>query len=307
MGKAAERFKTIFLKFENSDISISELSKLDIVRNIRKPRNRPLKWLLYVLIVIFFYVIFKNIEIFNNRKCLVQMPRDASKLFREPEYCDICETVDKVDKISNVSPSYFLEEYIKPVRPVVVTDGALNWRARSIFNFNFFKKLFTKIEINRSENTGCQFFPYKTEFQSLEEVFGMNEARAMLKPGEKPWYIGWNNCNDDAGKYLKQFYQKPYFLSNMTENIALSWIFMGGPGHGAHMHVDNVHYPSWQAQLSGRKLWRLAPPPECYYKCKELDVVVETGEIIVLDTNRWYHQTNVLPGELSITIGSEFD
>lgn len=28
---------------------------------------------------------------------------------------------------------------------------------------------------------------------------------------------------------------------------------------------------------------------------------------VVLDTNRWYHQTRVLPGDISITIGAEFD
>ncbi|KAJ8930880.1 hypothetical protein NQ314_016300 [Rhamnusium bicolor] len=123
----------------------------------------------------------------------------------------------------------------------------------------------------------------------------MSTERAKLAPGEKPFYVGWSNCNDEAGKILQKYYEKPYFLSTNAENIDLSWIFMGGPGHGAHMH------------LSGRKVWRLAPPPECLYKCKPLEVTVEPGEIIVVDTNRWYHQTFILPGEISITIGSEFD
>ncbi|GLV37612.1 uncharacterized protein CBL_13885 [Carabus blaptoides fortunei] len=73
------------------------------------------------------------------------------------------------------------------------------------------------------------------------------------------------------------------------------------------MHVDNVVYPSWQAQLKGRKLWYLMPPPECIYRCVELSVTMHPGEIFVVDTNRWYHQTTILEGEVSITIGSEFD
>lgn len=28
---------------------------------------------------------------------------------------------------------------------------------------------------------------------------------------------------------------------------------------------------------------------------------------VVVDTNRWYHKTNVLPGDISITIGAEYD
>lgn len=28
---------------------------------------------------------------------------------------------------------------------------------------------------------------------------------------------------------------------------------------------------------------------------------------VVLDTNKWFHKTTVLPGELSIVIGAEYD
>lgn len=93
--------------------------------------------------------------------------------------------------------------------------------------------------------------------------------------------------------------------------------------------MDNVRLPSWQAQLKGAKKWELAPPPECYFQCKSFETVVHPGEIskcalenvfkkqinisgpaailVVLDTNKWYHKTNVLPGEVSVTIGAEYD
>lgn len=29
--------------------------------------------------------------------------------------------------------------------------------------------------------------------------------------------------------------------------------------------------------------------------------------LVVIDTNNWYHATTVEPGEISITIGSEYD
>lgn len=107
----------------------------------------------------------------------------------------------------------------------------------------------------------------------------MSDRRARLEAGTAPWYVGWSNCNDRAGQWLRQHYTRPYFLSEMSENIALTWIFMGGPGNGAHMHVDNVVYPSWQAQLSGTKLWTLMPPPECLYQCQKHNVIVNPGEI----------------------------
>lgn len=162
---------------------------------------------------------------------------DASKIFREPESCDICINVSQIDKVEDISALTFYEKYSKKAKPLVVNDGAVTWPALKFFGFNFFKNLYRSIDLKRNSRGNCQFFPYKTEFKSLKEVFEMRTKRSNLAPGEKSWYVGWNNCNDDAGKILQQYYEKPYFLSNISENIAMSWIFMGGPGQGAHMHV----------------------------------------------------------------------
>lgn len=181
----------------------------------------------------------------------------------------------KVDKVKNVTPSDLEILYLIPAKPVVVTDGTRDWPAVNTFSFEFFKKLYHGYSI-----FSCQFFPYKTEFKSLQEALNMSEARAHFEEGEKPWYIGWSNCNDEVGKVLSRYYKRPYFLPDTSENMALNWIFMGGAGFGAHMHVDNVHYPSWQAQIKGKKSWFLMPSPECFYRCnRNIEVVVEQGEI----------------------------
>ena len=41
------------------------------------------------------------------------------------------------------------------------------------------------------DNKGCQFFPYRTNFDTLQDVFNMDPDRAAFKPGTEPWYIGW--------------------------------------------------------------------------------------------------------------------
>ena len=43
--------------------------------------------------------------------------------------------------------------------------------------------------------------------------------------------------------------------------------------------VDDVEYPSWQAQIRGHKTWILEPPRECHYSCDRLEVTVNPGEI----------------------------
>lgn len=67
----------------------------------------------------------------------------------------------------------------------MITDAMINWTATETFSFSFFKSLYD------GEDANCQFFPYKTEFKSLQDVFDMSASRSLLEEGTKPWYVGW--------------------------------------------------------------------------------------------------------------------
>jgi hypothetical protein len=58
--------------------------------------------------------------------------------------------------------------------------------------------------------------------------------------GTTPWYFGWSNCDAETAEVLRKYYDRPYFLPLASENNAVDWIFMGGPGLGAHMHVQKT-------------------------------------------------------------------
>lgn len=95
--------------------------------------------------------------------------------------------------------------------------------------------------MGKQEND-CFFFAYKSGLHSLQEVFNMDESRANLSGA--PWYVGWSTCYDDETRRLRDYYDRPYFLPNTAESDMVDWIFMGGPGQGAHMHVSswaNLH------------------------------------------------------------------
>ncbi len=40
-----------------------------------------------------------------------------------------------------------------------------------------------------------------------------------------------------------------------------------------------VELSSWQAQLSGTKVWTLTPPPECEHVCQAFNITVNKGDI----------------------------
>ncbi|XP_050681164.1 uncharacterized protein LOC126976698 isoform X2 [Leptidea sinapis] len=221
----------------------------------------------------------------------------------------MCTGVTNVTRLQSISPEEFEEYFAYSTQPVIVTDATAGWKALQEFSFKFFVDFYSNVSSGRRINE-CFYFPYKSGLNSLAEVFSMDEARANLS-GE-PWYVGWSSCYEEEVRRLRQFYSRPYFLPRTAESDIVDWIFMGGPGQGAHMHcmctqVDSVRHMSWQAQVRGTKQWELAPPPECLYSCSWIKFVVQPGEILVVDTNWWYHKTSVLPGDISITIGAEYD
>ena len=46
-----------------------------------------------------------------------------------------------------------------------------------------------------------------------------------------------SNCDPAIREELRTHYQLPYFLPSQSETSDQDWIFMGGPGPGAQIHV----------------------------------------------------------------------
>lgn len=234
--------------------------------------------------------------------CTISMPQQLIRMFRPPENCDMCRGLRQVDRIANISPANFKKRYTFSGHPVIVTDAMRNWTAQHVFDFRFLKTLYQQLpQAQRSQ--GCQLIATNSGFANLGEVFNGSHTTS-----EEPWHIGWRNCDDRAATILRQHYGRPYFLPpSSNDRQKLEWIYLGSSGYRETMHIDTVNRPSWQAQLKGSKRWFLFPPPECYYQCEALDVTVEPGEIIVVDTARWYRETAIVSKDLSIAVGAQFD
>ncbi|EDV91532.1 GH17492 [Drosophila grimshawi] len=242
----------------------------------------------------------------QGQRCALSLPRPLRYALRPPERCGFCANIESVPRLSDLSAATFETEYAYTGAPVIVSDAMQNWTATTLFNYEYFRGVYGKAK-RKQRIRDCQFLPYKTGFQDIYEALDMPQSRIDLQSDELPWYFGWSNCNAETAEEFRKHYGRPYFLPERSENNAVDWFFIGTAGLGAQMHIDNVRLPSWQAQLAGSKRWLLVPPPECYFQCRRFEVVVQQGDIIVLDTNRWYHQTFVQPGTVSLTIGAEYD
>nr|XP_026690843.1 uncharacterized protein LOC100181286 isoform X1 [Ciona intestinalis] len=242
-----------------------------------------------------------------DASCLYFMPYSILSVTRPPINCSECVNVKDIKYASNLSQEEFLDLYAFSMQPILVKDGQRNWTAKNAFSYDYFKGIYSPgSKALKKTDKDCQFFPYQTaNVNNMADFVNMSAERAAGKT--EPYYCGWSNCDGKAANELRQHYKRPYFLSPELDHSKIDWVFMGLKGFGAELHIDNVGTTSWQAQIKGTKKWVLEAPPECYGTCiPRMEVIVEPGDIIVLDTNKWFHATEILGNETSIVIGSEY-
>ena len=128
----------------------------------------------------------------SQEPCLWFMSEGLQDVFRPPVNCSACRHTATVPKLANLSQAEFERNYAYTARPLVVTDGMQHWSAQGVFSFEFFKTVYGKESpVLEANSRDCQFFPYRTDFVDLKEVFEMAPERANLSDGSPPWYIGW--------------------------------------------------------------------------------------------------------------------
>ena len=255
-------------------------------------------------------------------KCLLMVPQWIHYSIHEPAAnChSFCQDLKEITKVDKISQKEFLEKFAYSGRPLLIHNATNGWKAFETFSFSFFKQVFQlhaeKLAELMREDKGlwqiCPFLGYKTEFQNLADFFNMSQARSQLGPLEKSYYVGFSTCFPHIVDVLRNYYTWPDFLPSDHEKNAVDFIFMGSSKKesegGARVHLDYGADPSWQAVVSGKKQCRLRPPPECENICvDELEVNMEKGDMLVLETGLWFHATKAYPDVLTITIGSDFN
>jgi len=247
-------------------------------------------------------------------RCIMETPDTSGygvDFCRTPTDCSFCSDIKEIETIhvDKINEDMFENRFAYSGRPLVVRNATLDWKAMDQLNYYWLKDAYlSDPEIFDKEWDDCWFNRYKTEeFRNLRSVFKLPDWRIEQDVGE-PWYVGWSVCQKPVAEMLFELFDRPTFISPDSTPPKKPWIFIGTPGYGAHSHVDNVGEPTWQAQIRGVKTWYLDPPPECRWTCHgRMEVTMYPGDIIVLDTNRWFHATLVQGEELSVVITNEYD
>jgi len=248
-------------------------------------------------------------------RCILETPDEDGygvDFCRHPANCQDCAKVTQIEEIhvDDLTVDMFEERYAYSNQPLIVRNAALHWEAMQVMDYYWIKERYLR-DPGTVDKTGddCWFNKYKTfEFQNLRAVFKLPERRVNMESG-KPWYVGWSVCHEEVAQEIYNITQRPSFISPESTPPSKPWIFIGTPGPGAHMHVDNVDMSSWQVQIRGSKTWYLKPPPECWLTCGGTIIqgTLYPGDILVVNTNFWFHSTKVHGPGLNLGMVNEYD
>ncbi|PSN43618.1 hypothetical protein C0J52_15029 [Blattella germanica] len=271
-----EKFVILNKDLLSFGVSIEDLKSVCFRRTVKDPkkcsRYSGLIVAITIIGVVLISILLKTVfeSIMKNTlgtRCMLPNNYFIWEATRPETDCNMCKDVKSVLVFENITREEF-RDYAYSPRPMLVKGAALHWPAMHTFTYNFLKYVYQNVEgAFESVEEECQILTFKTEFKSLEDVFSMPESRVLQKDGEKPWYVGWSNC---------------------------------------HPEIDYISRLMWQAQLRGHKTWRLVPPPDCDHICTGITFRVEPGDIVLVDTRQWYHDTHIDAGEMSLTVSSEY-
>jgi len=248
-------------------------------------------------------------------RCIVESPDTSGNgvdFCRLPVDCmAVCNQVSSIDEfhIDDLSVQLFEERYAHSERPLVVRNVSLDWKAMKVLDYNWLKDQYhmRPAEMDRVDKE-CWFNSYSSlGVDNLRSLFRLTEKR--LRQKGRPWYAGWGVCHEPIASEILNLFEPPPFLHPDSTPPKRPWIFIGTPGdEAAHIHIDNLGLPSWQAQISGVKTWYLRPPPECASSCHPtMQATLYPGDLIIVNTRLWFHGTKVHGPDISLSLVAEFD
>jgi histone arginine demethylase JMJD6 len=173
-----------------------------------------------------------------------------------------------IERRSGVSTQEFMDKYLYPWQPVVLTDAAAEWPALTRWTLDFFREQFgdRSIRVRRGQKH------YKTTVGAHVNYIEAC-SRAGAKSSEKPRYYLRNiTIGDEFPELLNDFDVPATCLPNWLERWPLKLLFPLGPKSSAELfigppgasvpviHRDKNMTHSWLSQILGRKrLWLISP------------------------------------------------
>lgn len=228
-----------------------------------------------------------------------------------------------VDRRTGLNPNTFAEEYLQPMKPVVLTDLMADWPARQRWSIDYFKKHYGHLRVPVVSNNYSK--PGKG-YMEPDRVIAFGEYLEVLESGPTDLRIFlWNIFK--AAPELRHDFRIPNIMDGFVDE--LPFMFFGGEGAKVALHYDIDMSHVFLNQIHGRKRVLLFAPDQSrnlyhhpftvasyvdlnhpdYQRfpalalVKGYEVVLQPGETLFMPSGYW-HYIEYTDGGYSISLRS---
>jgi hypothetical protein len=168
-----------------------------------------------------------------------------------------------IERRSGLSFKDFMNEYIIPNRPVILTDASKDWKAHGVFTPEFFKKNFAD---KKASIKGKEY--------QLGEYVDMMLASTPENPAPYPFKIDLERNFPELLAYVQPDFEvmrknrlkSPLFRKGLIPQAATLEVFLGGAaGWFPYIHYDLYGLYAIVTQVYGHKEFILYKPEEEKY------------------------------------------
>jgi histone arginine demethylase JMJD6 len=232
-----------------------------------------------------------------------------------------------------ISPTYdeFINQYLKPCKPVVVKNATPNWPAHQTWDFAFFQKKYgdRQVKIDGKCYNFSKFIDLVLEGNDENPAPYLRELNIPINFPELMFYlcpdIQYTLPNRLTSKLLPKVLERSWGMrKGMVE------LLIGGKGSGfPFLHYDLFKSHGFVTQICGDKEFYLYSPVDSEYlypknsqkdissikniedfdlhqfplfaKAKKLRVIVKQGESIFIPSG-WWHTTKIVTPSIAVLV-----
>ncbi|OAD57624.1 Phosphatidylinositol transfer protein alpha isoform [Eufriesea mexicana] len=214
-----------------------------------------------------------------------------------------CEALETIDRLSDVRYRNLVDNYLSRDAPAIITDAMDSWAVMNTDYFWFDNITHLYLENERlMETVPCALTSNLRTGSSDLAAF----LRRVHSPEVAKWFVHWQNCDINAVKVLRKYYQRPYFLSSTVSPAHFNWVLMSSDYNSpSYKKVELDSGLIALAQLRGATQLRLTPINPCNSSCPELIADLHQGEMLVFTNLMWTLEYAPMRGLDNIAILTE--
>lgn len=168
-----------------------------------------------------------------------------------------------VSSVPSISAEEFYSRYLVPRIPLIVTEAASSWPARTKWTWEWLTATYGDVQVVLTDSQ------QEKQQASLSDyiAYVMDPDQHQVNNG--PLYLKDLNFSGE----LCDDYATPDFLDDWFASFPpkskppFRWFFIGPRSTGSHLHIDTSGTHAWLTQIHGEKEWILFPAediPESY-------------------------------------------